>query len=73
MWHKQEMRHVYRILVWKPEGKRPLRRDRGAEGMRWVGHVAQARDETCIQSFGVETLRKETTQKSQICRDRMMM
>jgi uncharacterized protein YdaT len=26
-----------------------------SRGMRWVEHVAQARDETCIQNFGVET------------------
>jgi hypothetical protein len=55
MWNKQEMRHVYRVLVWKPEGKRPLRRGRDAEGVRWVGHVAQTTDEICVQSFGVET------------------
>jgi hypothetical protein len=30
-----EEREVYRFLVWKPEGKRPLRRHR----RRWVEHI----------------------------------
>ena len=51
-----ERRVVYRVLVWKPEGKRPLRRPRrrwedikmnlqvvGCRGMDWI-ELAQDRD-----------------------------
>ncbi|PNF39390.1 hypothetical protein B7P43_G13220 [Cryptotermes secundus] len=38
------MRNAYRILVGKPEGKRPLRREIGWYGMDWI-HLAQDRDQ----------------------------
>jgi hypothetical protein len=55
--HTREMRNVYKILVGKPEGKRPLRRPRHRwednikmdlreirfEGVDWI-HLAQNRD-----------------------------
>jgi len=31
----REMRGVYRVLVWKPEGKRPL----GRLGCRWEDNI----------------------------------
>jgi hypothetical protein len=35
MWHEWERRNVYRLLVGKPEGKRPLGRPR----RRWIDKI----------------------------------
>jgi hypothetical protein len=35
MWHEGEKRNVYRLLVGKPEGKRPLGRPRP----RWIDNI----------------------------------
>jgi hypothetical protein len=45
-----EKRNVYRLLVWKPEGKRPLRRPR----CRWVGNIRM--DSVEIVWGGVESI-----------------
>jgi hypothetical protein len=38
-----EMRNAYKILVGKPEGKKPLGRRLGLKGVDWI-HLAQDRD-----------------------------
>jgi hypothetical protein len=35
MWHEWEKRNVYRLLVGRPEGKRPLGRPR----RRWMDNI----------------------------------
>jgi hypothetical protein len=65
-----EKRNAYRILVGKPEGKRPLgrprrrwadiikinRREIGWDGVDWI-HVAQDRDQWRTREHGIEPSR----------------
>jgi hypothetical protein len=56
-------RKVYRVLMGKPEGKRPLGRPR----CRWEDgrHVARMGEE-CVQGSDVKARRKETTCKTKV-------
>jgi hypothetical protein len=45
MWHAWAGRGVYRVLVWRPEGKRPLGRPR----CRWEGNI-----KTDLREIGID-------------------
>jgi hypothetical protein len=58
MWHAKERRGVYRVLVGRPEGKRPLGRPR----RRWENNIKMDLREIGIEGKNWIRLTQDTVQ-----------